>query len=87
MANATVRLRVNPELKAQAAVLFAAMGMTTAAAIRIFLQQAVHEGGMPFRPLLVKQPNRETVEAMAELEQGDGVRYDAAEAMYDDLGI
>ncbi len=87
MAKATVRSRVNPELKAQAEVLFAAMGMTTAEAIRIFLQQAVNEGGLPFRPMLVKQPNRETVEAMAELERGGGVRYDAAQAMYDDLAI
>ena len=87
MANATVQSRVNPELKERAEALFAAMGMTTAEAIRIFLQQAVNEGGLPFRPMLSKQPNRETVEAMAELERGGGVRYDSAQAMYDDLGI
>ena len=87
MANATIQSRVNPELKSQAEALFAAMGMTTAEAIRIFLQQAVNEGGLPFRPMLVKQPNRETIEAMAELERGGGVRYETAQAMCDDLGI
>ena len=87
MANTTVRSRVNPALKAQAEVLFAAMGMTTAEAIRIFLQQAVNEGGLPFRPKLIKQPKRETIAALAELEQGGGVRYDAVQAIYADLGI
>jgi DNA-damage-inducible protein J len=87
MASATVQSRVNPELKEQAEALFAALGMSTADAIRIFLQQAVNEGGLPFRPTLVKQPNAQTQAAMAELERGGGTHYETAQAMYDDLGI
>ncbi len=87
MANATVQSRVNPELKERAEALFTAMGMSTAEAIRIFLQQSVNEGGLPFRPSIGKHPNLETLAAMAELEQGGGKRYESAQELYDDLGI
>ena len=86
MASATVQSRVNPELKKQAEALFAAIGMSTADAIRIFLQQSVNEGGLPFRPML-KQPNAITLKAMEELERGGGKRYANSQEMYDDLGI
>jgi DNA-damage-inducible protein J len=87
MTSVTVQSRVNPELKKQAESLFAAIGMSTADAIRIFLQQSVNEGGLPFRPTLTKQPNAQTLEAMEELESGGGKRYASAQEMYDDLGI
>jgi DNA-damage-inducible protein J len=76
---------VNPELKERAEALFAALGTSTADAIRIFLQQAVNDGGLPFRPMLNKQPNAETLAAMAELERGGGTRYNTAQELYDDL--
>jgi len=61
MANSTVQARVNPELKEEAEAIFGAMGMTTAEAIRIFLQQTVNNRGLPFRPTIggkqTTQPN------------------------------
>ena len=86
MTTATVQSRVNLELKKQAEVLFAAIGMSTADAIRIFLQQSVNDGGLPFRPAL-RQPNAQTLEAMEELEGGRGIRYKNSKEMYEDLGI
>lgn len=67
MSNVTVQSRVNPELKALAENIFANMGMSIADAIRIFLQQSVNEGGLPFQPS-TKVPNAETLAAFAETE-------------------
>jgi addiction module RelB/DinJ family antitoxin len=49
--NSTVQARISPELKEEAEAIFASMGMTTAEAIRIFLQQTVNMGGLPFQPM------------------------------------
>lgn len=86
MANETVQSRVRPELKAQAEALFSAMGMSTAEAIRIFLQQSVNIGGLPFQPT-AKQPSAATLEAMKELETGGGKRYADADELHKDLGL
>jgi DNA-damage-inducible protein J len=68
MSNVTVQSRVNPDLKAQAESVFAGMGMSTADAIRIFLQQSVNDGGLPFQPR-AKNPNAETLAAFKETEE------------------
>lgn len=44
--------------------------MSMGDAIRIFLQQTVNMGGLPFTPMLRKPAPPETVEAMAEFEAG-----------------
>ena len=71
MSNVTVQARVSPELKQQADSVFAALGLSTADAIRIFLQQTVNMGGLPFQPM-TKRPNSLTLAAMTELESGGG---------------
>lgn len=74
MSSVTIQSRVSPELKKQADAVFAALGLTTSDAIRMFLQQAVNTGGLPFQPI-AKRPNAETLEAMAELESGGGQAF------------
>lgn len=71
MSSVTIQSRVSPELKKQAEVVFGALGLSTSDAIRMFLQQSVNVGGLPFQPT-VKRPNQKTLEAMAELESGGG---------------
>lgn len=83
MANSTVQARVDPQLKQEAEALFAAMGMTTAEAIRIFLQQTVNRGGLPFQPT-AKMPNADTIQAMAELEAQGGQLFETAGALFAD---
>lgn len=83
MHNVTVQARVNPELKQQADALFSALGLSTADAIRIFLQQAVNVGGLPFQPML-KRPNGGTLEAMRELEGGGGARFATTAELFAD---
>ena len=83
MTTVTVQARINPDLKEQADALFAALGLSTADAIRLFLQQSVNAGGLPFQPS-VKRPNPDTLAAMAELEQRGGQRFQSATDLFAD---
>ena len=83
MTTVTVQARINPDLKEQADALFAALGLSTADAIRLFLQQSVNAGGLPFQPS-AKRPNADTLAAMAELEQGGGQRFQSTTDLFAD---
>ncbi len=83
MANITVQARISPELKQQAEAILAAIGLSTADAIRLFLQQTVNSGGLPFQPS-AKRPNAETLAAMLELEKGGGQTFASTEELFAD---
>lgn len=72
--NTVIQTRVPAAFKKQAEALFASMGLNLPDAIRVFLQQSLNEGGMPFQ-LHAKIPNAETIAAMEELDRGGGKRY------------
>ena len=57
---ATIRARVEPELKRQAEDLFSRLGLSVTEAITLFYRQVTLAQGLPFA---VKLPNAETVEA------------------------
>lgn len=50
--DAILQIRMNSELKTQVEELYRSMGTSFAEAVRIFAQQSLKEGGMPFRPSL-----------------------------------
>ena len=62
---ANINLRIEPDVKAQAAAVFSSLGISITDAINVFLHASIMEGGFPFQP---KQPryNRETLMAMQE---------------------
>ena len=60
------------------------MGLKTSDAIRLFLQQSVNTGGLPFQPK-AKVPNTETIAAIKEIEGGQGTHYRDVDALFDDL--
>ena len=84
MANVSVQARIKPELKAQAERVFDAIGLSMGDAIRLFLQQSVNMGGLPFQPM-AKHPNAETIAALDELESGNGKRFATVEELFADL--
>lgn len=84
MANVTIQARIKPELKEQAESIFDAMGLSMGDAIRLFLQQSVNIGGLPFQPM-TKRPNAETVAALDELESGQGKRFATVDELLADL--
>lgn len=63
-------LRIEPELKAQAAALFKALGMDLSTATGIFYRQALRCHGLPFNVVL-EEPNEETYAAMEAAERGE----------------
>lgn len=81
MANETIQMRISANLKHDAEALFASMGLGLSDAVRMFLQQSVNEGGIPFQPR-AKRPNAETIAAMEELERGEGERFDNIEDLF-----
>lgn len=79
-----VRARIDSETKAKASEALAAMGLSVSDAIRMMMRRIADEKQLPFD---VKVPNRESVAAMVELDEGKGKKFATADALFDDLGI
>lgn len=84
--SASISMRVNPQIKAEAESIYESLGMTLTEAINIFLHKSILEGGLPFD---VRQPryNSETETAMREARDilaGEvaAESYDSASAMF-----
>ena len=62
---ATINMRIEPAVKAQAEDVFSSFGISITDAINIFLHASIMEGGFPFQP---KQPrySKETLLAIQE---------------------
>jgi DNA-damage-inducible protein J len=63
-----VSFRIDTEIKNQADILFARLGLNMTTAFNIFIRQAIREGSIPFT-VTVNTPNAETVAAMLEAER------------------
>lgn len=72
-AKGNMTLRMEPELKAQAAALFKALGMDLSTATGIFYRQALRCHGLPFE-VKIDEPN-ETTYAAIESSQKDEDMY------------
>ncbi|WEV69535.1 type II toxin-antitoxin system RelB/DinJ family antitoxin [Bifidobacterium sp. ESL0775] len=46
-----MQIRIDPKLKEEGERLFRSMGTDLSSAVSMFVAQAVHEGGFPFRPV------------------------------------
>lgn len=69
--DATLQIRMNSDLKAQVEELYRSMGTSFAEAVRIFAQQSLREGGMPFRPTLKMWEDMTAHEINAKLLQSE----------------
>ena len=77
-----VRARIDGETKARATEALKAMGLTVSDVIRMVLLRVAEEKRLPF---VVQVPNATTIEAMKELDEGKGNRFDTAEELFRDL--
>jgi DNA-damage-inducible protein J len=86
MAHSTMlHVRVDDEIKTQAAEALAAMGLSVSDAVRILLKRVVNDQAFP---LELKVPNAQTREAMAEaraLMAARTLRFGSADALFDEL--
>ena len=82
-----IHMRIEPEIKAGAENILRRLGMSTADAISIFLNQVILRGGLPFEVKL-NVPNEVTLQAMNEAENGINLRkFDTADEMFKALEI
>ncbi len=87
MANkGNMTLRMEPELKLQAAELFKALGMDLSTATGIFYRQALRCHGLPF-VVKLDEPNEVTYRAMAAAEKGEDMHgpFDSVSEMMEAL--
>ncbi len=69
--DATVQIRMNGELKTQVEELYRSLGTSFAEAVRMFAQQSLREGGLPFRPTLKTWDEMTTQEIHEKLVRSD----------------
>ena len=88
--NATVNIRTDKKLKAQAEQIFKMLGLNMSSAFNAFLQATVRENGIPFE-LKLHEPNEETVEAILEgrrISKDPKVKaYSNTSKMWKELGV
>ena len=79
-------LRIEPELKSQAAALFQALGMDLSTATGIFYRQALRCHGLPFEVKL-DEPNKVTYEALESAEKDEDMYgpFDSVESLMEAL--
>ena len=80
--NAVVRARIDEQIKEEAAIVLAAMGLTLSDAFRIMLTRIAREKALPFEPLV---PNKATIAAMKEARSGKLASFDSVEALIANL--
>ena len=81
-ANAVVRARIDEQIKEEATVVLAAMGLTISDAVRLLLTKVAHEHALPFDPLI---PNATTIAAMKEARAGNLPRANTITELMADL--
>ena len=77
----TIQSRVTPQLKRSAEAVFKSIGLSASDAIRVFLQQSVNTGTIPF-PLVAKTPNKCTIAAMREMDKGNYEEFRDPEKLF-----
>ena len=82
---ATVRARIEPNLKTDVENLFKKLGLSTTEAINLFYRQVKMRKGLPFNVVI---PNKTTEKVFNDTDAGRNlIRCDYAGEMFDKLGI
>ncbi|MBW1823791.1 MAG: type II toxin-antitoxin system RelB/DinJ family antitoxin [Deltaproteobacteria bacterium] len=82
---ATIRARIEPNLKEDVEKLFRKMGLTTTEAINLFYRQVKLRNGLPFNIVI---PNKTTERTFSNTDaKRNLIRCADAEDMFDKLGI
>jgi len=79
-----VRARIDPAVKNEAANVLATLGLTVSDACRMMLTKIALEKRLPFG---TEEPNEVSYAAIKEMDEGKGLRFNSADALFKDLGI
>lgn len=82
---AEIKVRVEPELKAQVINLLNRIGLTQSEAVNLYYHRIVEEQGIPFS---LKVPNTETRKVFSETDLGEGfIKTENVDDLFKKLGI
>ncbi len=86
MSKVSANISIDSEVKAQAQILFADLGMDLSTAVNVFLRQAIRENGMPFE-ITRAQPNTVTMAAIRDTAEGCDLHgpFDSVSALMEAL--
>lgn len=89
MATVNMSIRMDTELKKQAEVMFADMGLNMTTALNMFLRQVVRQGKIPFE-IATDIPNAETLAAIQEMDDMisgkiPAKKYSSVDELFEDL--
>lgn len=77
--------RIDYETKIAFTYVCEAVGLSPSQALKLFARAVINYGGIPFE-IKAKQPSLQTLEAIKELEQGDGHKASDVNQLFHDLG-
>ncbi|MCG8611294.1 MAG: type II toxin-antitoxin system RelB/DinJ family antitoxin [Pseudomonadales bacterium] len=77
--------RIDPDTKAAFTLVCDEIGLSPSQAIKLFARAVINYGGIPFE-VKAKQPNQQTAEAIAELENGRGHKAANIKQLFAELG-
>lgn len=80
--DATVRARVNEEIKEEATIVLSEIGLTLSDAFRMLLIRIAREKALPFEPLV---PNAKTIEAIKTARSGNLITVDSLDNLLTEL--
>lgn len=85
-ADTSMTIRMNREVKQQAQMIFAELGLDMSTAINVFLRQAIYYKGFPFEVVL-RTPNDVTLGAMEAAEDNQDMYgpFDSISSLMDTL--
>ena len=85
MKTATVRARIEPELKIEVEDVLSELGLSMSEAIELYMRQIKLNHGIPF---MIKVPNELTQQTMDDTDQGKNLlKHESADDMFDELGF
>lgn len=86
-ATAVINTRIKPEIKKEFERVTSQLGLTSSAAINLFISAVIRRQGIPFDLVLNDEPNAETYKAMDDAENRRNLHgpFKSFEEMMDDI--
>jgi len=81
-----ISTRIDHDTKLEFTHVCEEIGLSPSQAIKLFAKAVINSGGIPFE-LKVRRPNNITLQAMQEVEQGDGHKANSTSELFSELGV
>ena len=79
-----ISTRIDHDMKNEFTHICEEIGLSPSQAIKLFAKAVINYGGIPFE-LKVKQPNKMTMQAIQELEAGNGHKVNNTEELFNEI--